>query len=118
MVVPHVLRLLDLHDNPSANKQPLSSEVSQPVSPVKPGVSVNSSSQVELLEPVTTETSDDVSREPTPSREIEDAGRVRLSLWLQWTLPKFLFRLYGSDQDGKGMLFSWAVNDKEYLSIR
>ncbi|XP_063419366.1 intermembrane lipid transfer protein VPS13B-like [Mytilus trossulus] len=42
-----------------------------------------------------TETSDVTSREPTPNLDLEKSpDKVKLSLWLQWTLPKLEFRFY------------------------
>ncbi|XP_052096921.1 intermembrane lipid transfer protein VPS13B-like isoform X1 [Mytilus californianus] len=42
-----------------------------------------------------TETSDVTSREPTPNLDLEkSADKVKLSLWLQWTLPKLELRFY------------------------
>ncbi|CAC5371342.1 VPS13B [Mytilus coruscus] len=42
-----------------------------------------------------TETSDVTSREPTPNLDLEkSAEKVKLSLWLQWTLPKLELRFY------------------------
>ena len=53
-----------------------------------------------------TETSYDLgSMDTTPSRELEileDAGiGVKLSLWLQWTLPRCEMRLYCLGKEGK-----------------
>lgn len=55
-----------------------------------------------------TETSDVTSREPTPSLDLinEKSGdKVKLSLWLQWTLPKLEFRFYSENTIKDGMFF-------------
>ena len=56
-----------------------------------------------------TETSYDLgSMDTTPSREFEIleavGGGVKLSLWLQWTLPKCELRLYCPGLEGRHML--------------
>lgn len=56
-------------------------------------------------EGVTTETSEDLSRETTPNHELEieevQSSGVRLSFWLQWTLPKLELLLYGEEKRNK-----------------
>ena len=56
-----------------------------------------------------TETSDVTSREPTPNLDLEKSpDKVKLSLWLQWTLPKLELRFYSEaiTKESKYMNFS------------
>ena len=62
---------------------------------------MSTSSQLEP--PVTiTETSESMSRETTPIRDLEDLSKVKLSLWLQWTLPKLICSVYSKDALSQG----------------
>ena len=72
--------------------------LTSPALPARPSNhNMSTSSQWETPDPVVTitATSEDLSRETTPVRELESGSEVKLSLWLQWTLPKFLLKLYG-----------------------
>lgn len=73
----------------------------EPVTPASPPVKQTVPSDIDREPYMTdTETSGDLtSRETTPSLDAELVGeeasdRVDLSLWLQWTLPKFEISFY------------------------
>lgn len=49
-----------------------------------------------------TETSDTFSVCPSPCDELEEEGGVKLSLWMQITLPKFTAKVYSENALGQG----------------
>lgn len=55
-----------------------------------------------------TETSDTASRTDITSSNRQDDEQVKLSLWLQWTLLKFVFKVYLETQGSgkKGMMIT------------
>ena len=74
---------------PSIDENDLSEIV--PPNPTSPGQAGDYTGMTE------TETSEVTSREPTPSLDLineKSADKVKLSLWLQWTLPKLEMRFY------------------------
>jgi hypothetical protein len=69
-----------------------------------PSAHVASAGSVSQSDVPYTQTSGDITSLDTPSRELEimeSAGDgVKLSLWLQWTLPKCEMRLYLKGKQG------------------
>ena len=58
-----------------------------------------------------TETSDSVSRGDGSPRDGEDTEAVKLSLWVQWTLLKAVFKLYVTDENrGEILRFTWLIS--------
>ncbi|ELT92184.1 hypothetical protein CAPTEDRAFT_228271 [Capitella teleta] len=56
-----------------------------------------------------TETSDTFSQCPSPSEELEDG--VKLSLWVQWTLPKIMCKLYSKNSSGQDLCLLTELED-------
>lgn len=74
---------------PSIDESDLSEIV--PPKPTSPGQTGDYTGMTE------TETSEVTSREPTPNLDLineKSTDKVKLSLWLQWTLPKLEMRFY------------------------
>ncbi|CAH1773157.1 unnamed protein product [Owenia fusiformis] len=81
-----------------------------------PQISANSSSQVEHIDVVITDTSlTETSRAGSPTKDIDgavdDAGKIKLSLWLQWTLPKLKWKIYSLDNSKREMHIAVCLED-------
>ena len=77
-----------------------------------------------LLEPfehgvsVTETYSESVSTDVlSPVLVTEDNAQVKLSLWIQWTLAKFVFRICGKNSQGRGKQISIKLLLQEQGSI-
>ena len=71
----------------------------------------STSSQLEPADfvAVATETSESASLEMSPGRDVEEVCTVKLSLWLQWTLLKFVAKVYSVSQEGRGQFHDCYV---------
>lgn len=105
----------------SASNSP--SPATDTLSPLSPGGATsprplqhNASSSSAMWEPpeavvTVTETSESMSREATPVRELETPAFVRLSLFIQGTVPKFVLKLYSTDDTDTQMCLTTSVED-------